>query len=227
MVLVRSYSRHSCVIRCDAETAAAGSSSATISAARCSWAGSRYEKRKHDRHGLDALGGEPARGVPDGVLVERHEDLAARAQALRHLEAAAARHERRRPPVEHVVHPEEVAAADLEHVAEALGRDEAGPGALALEERVDADGRAVDDEPAVREPRARLVDAAEHAVEEIARRAERLGGDDRAGGLVERDQVREGAADVDADSESHFPRSIGRAGRRRKRVRVAWVRARL
>ena len=53
------------------------------------------------------------------------------------------------------------------------------------------------------ELRARLVDAAEHAVEEIARRAERLAGGDGARGLVEHDQVREGAADVDADSLSH------------------------
>ena len=45
VVLVRSYSRHSWVIRCDAETATPGSSRATISAARCSWDGSRYENR--------------------------------------------------------------------------------------------------------------------------------------------------------------------------------------
>ena len=59
------------------------------------------------------------------------------------------------------------------------------------------------DEAAVRELRARLVDAAEHAVEEIARRAERLGVGDGARGLVEHDQVRERAADVDADSLCH------------------------
>ena len=68
----------------------------------------------------------------------------------------------------------------------------------------------MDDEPAVGEPGARLVDAAEHAVEELARGAERLGVDDGARRLVERDEVREGAADVDADPEGHRCGSIGR-----------------
>ena len=36
-------------------------------------------------------------------------------------------------------------AADLEHVAEALGRDQGGPGDAALDDRVRGDGRAVDD----------------------------------------------------------------------------------
>jgi hypothetical protein len=150
-----------------------------------------------------------------------------RGQALRHLETAAARHQGRRPAVQHVVHAEEVAAADLQHIPEAIGGDQPGPGALALEEGVDADGCPVDDEPAVGQAGAGLVHAAEDALEEVLGGGERLGVDHRPGRLVESDQVSEGAADVDADSESHFPRSIGRAGRRRKRVRVAWVRARL
>ncbi len=180
------------------------------------------EEEDH-RHGLDALGGELARGVPDGVLVEGHEDLAARAEALRHLEASPSRHERCRTPVEHVVHLEEIAASDLEDVAEALGRDEARPGPCSLEERIDADGRAVDDEAAVRELRARLVDAAEHAVEQIARRAERLAGGDGARGLVEHDQVREGAADVDADSLCHASAPQPRRGSRIRARRLTKV----
>ena len=203
MVLVRSYSRHSCVIRCDAETSGAGQLAGDDLGGALLVGRVAIREEEDHRHGLDALGRELARGVPDGVLVEGHEDLAARAEALRHLEASPARHERCRTPVEHVVHLEEIAAPDLEDVAEALGRDEARPGPCSLEERIDADGRAVDDEAAVRELRARLVDAAEHAVEEIARRAERLAGGDGARGLVEDDQVREGAADVDADSLCH------------------------
>ena len=202
---------------------------ATISAARCSCAGSRYENRKTTATDSTPSAASCSRGRADSALVEGDQHLAARAEALRHLEATAPRHERRRPLVEHVVHPEEVAAADLEDVPETLGRDQAGQGPFALEEGIDADRRAVDHESAVGQPRAAWIDAAEHAVEEIARRAERLGGRDRAGRLVERDQVREGAADVDADPQGHAtarrargPRSPTRSvrGSRRRRYVV-------
>jgi len=114
--------------------------------------------------------------------------------------AATARHERRGPAVQHVVHPQEVAAADLQDVAEAPRGHEAGRGALALEQRVDPDGGAVDDEATVGEPHAGLIHAAQDSGEELAGRAERLGVDDGARRLVQRGEIREGAADVNADS---------------------------
>ena len=61
----------------------------------------------------------------------------------------------------------------------------------------------MDDEATVLEPDARLIDTVQDALEQRAWRAQRLGVDDGARGLVERHEVREGAADVDADSQGH------------------------
>src|SRR5262252_5789223 len=204
----------------------------------------RVPVREEEDHGhrLDAFRRELPGGSSDGALVEGHEHLAPRRQALHHLQASPPRHERRGPAVEDVVHPQEVAATDLEDVPEALCRDEAGSRPLALEERIDTDGGAVDDEATVGKTRARLVDAAKDAPQQVGRCAERLGVDDRTGCLVQRHQVREGAADVDTDPECHanaprpvagpaitseFPRilraSIGRSpGSRNLRPASAW-----
>jgi hypothetical protein len=157
-------------------------------------------EQEDDRDRLDAVGGELARGGAHRLLVQRRQHLARRGQAPGNFAAAAARHERRGAAVQHVVHPQEIAAADLQDVAEPLGGHEAGRGALALQERVDPDGRAVDHQPTIGQPHAGLVHAAQDAGEELAGRAEGLGVDDNARGLVERDEIREGTADVDADS---------------------------
>ncbi len=83
VVLVRSYSRHSCVMRCETETDTPGISLATISAARCSCAGSRYENRNAIATDSTPSAGERAGGRPDGGLVERHQHVARRRQPLR------------------------------------------------------------------------------------------------------------------------------------------------
>src|SRR5262249_28473287 len=146
--------------------------------------------------------------------------------ALGHLAAAAARHEWCRTAIQHVVHAQEVAAADLEDVTEALRGEESGARALALEHGIDADRRAVDREPTVGEIDARLIDAPQDAVNQPRRSAESLGVDDGSRGLVERDEVRERPTDIDADPECHravllaravYPkvrRDAGSAGRR-------------
>jgi hypothetical protein len=160
-------------------------------------------EQEHDRHRLDAVGAQPAGGRTHGLLVERDQHVARGRQPLGHLVHAAARHQGLGPPVKHVVHLQEVAAADLEHVAEPVSREEPGPRALELEERVDPDRGAVDDEATIGQPHAGLVDAGEDAVEQLARSGEGLGGDDGARGLVERHEIRERAADIDTDSQSH------------------------
>ena len=161
--------------------------------------GIAIREEEDERDGLHAVVREALRGGAYRTFVERYQNVALGIEPLRHLQAAPARHEWRRPPIEHVVHPQEIAAADLEDVAEAFGRHQPRARALAFEERVDADGRAVDDETAVLELDARLVDAVEHTLEERVRRAQRLAVDDGARGLVERHEIREGAANVDAD----------------------------
>jgi hypothetical protein len=162
-------------------------------------------EQEHQRHGLHALGAQTPRGGAHRGLVERYQHVAPRGQPLRDFQAATARHERRGTPIQDVVHPEEVAAPDLEHVAEAIGGDEPGARALAFEQRVDADGRAVDHQSRVGKASAGLIDAAEHAVQERLGRAEGLGVEHGTGRLVQRDEIREGAADVDADAEGHGP----------------------
>ena len=87
------------------------------------------------------VGGDRVRGA----LVERAPDLAARPHPLRHLEAAAARDERRRLGVLQVVQHRDAQPPHLQHVAEALGRDQRRAGALALQHGVRGDGRGVHD----------------------------------------------------------------------------------
>ncbi len=165
----------------------------------------RVAEREHEAHRdrLDPVLAQPAGRVADGRLVQRDQHLAPRGHALAHLEAAAARHQGGGPAVEHIVHAQEVAPADLEHVPEPLGGDEAGQHALALEQGVDPDGGPVDDEAAVGQARPRLVHAPENPLEQVVRGGEGLGVHQGAGRLVQRDQVREGATDVDADPECH------------------------
>jgi len=112
--------------------------------------GVAIREQEDDRHRLDAGGEQLAGGRPHRLFVERHQHVAGRAQPLRHLVRAAARHQRLGTPIEHVVHLQEVAAADLEDVAKPFGGDETGARPLQLDERVDPDRGPVDDEPAVR-----------------------------------------------------------------------------
>ena len=161
--------------------------------------GIAIREEEDERDGLHAVVREALRGGAHRAFVEGNQHVALGIEPLRHFEAASARHEWRRAPIEHVVHLQEITAADLEDVTEPFGRHQPRARALAFEERVDADGRAVDDEAAIFEADARLVDAVEDTLEERARRAQRLAVDDGARGLVERHEIREGATDVDAD----------------------------
>ena len=122
-------------------------------------------EQEHDRHRLHAVGVERAGGRPNRGFVERYEHVAGGRQPLGYLAAAPARHQRLGPPIEHVVHFQEIAAADLEHVPEPLGGDEPGARPPALEERVDPDRGAVDDESAVSQPDAGLIHLAWGPVE--------------------------------------------------------------
>src|SRR5262249_61753769 len=94
----------------------------------------------------------------------------------------------------------------LVDVAEAAGGDGPSPHALALEQRVEGAGRAVQDQRApIAAELARQVPA--DAVHD-GRRLGRIGeifadGDEPAALLVESGHVGKGAADVDADAQSH------------------------
>ena len=105
----------------------------------------RVEKRDRDR--VDALLGE--RRERSRARLERSIGtwIAPSARTRSVIVAPqAARDERRGRLPEQVVRIVAVAAADLEHVAEAAGREQADDGAAALEQRVQPDRRAVQEE---------------------------------------------------------------------------------
>ena len=129
--------------------------------------------------------------------IERHDDVAARIDAFVQLEAPRARDqgfvaleieiERIRP----------VAPGDLEHVAEALRCDQRRARAVALDERVDHERRAVVDEFDVGRFEFHFCEALENAGSEVAvgRRALRVY--DPVGRSVERHEIGERTADID------------------------------
>ncbi len=102
--------------------------------------------QKADRDGLDAAFCEAVGQRSNAVLVERHQHPAARVHPLAHREAQAARHERRRQVDIDVVLLEPVLVADLDRIAEALGRQQCGLGAFALDDRVGRESRPVNDD---------------------------------------------------------------------------------
>ena len=129
---------------------------------------------QHDGDRVDTLGLEPSAHLEHARLVERHVHRAFGRQALAHLVAPRARHERHVLVEVEVVGVRAVDAADLVHVAKALAGDERGLGATTLEKRIDGDGRAVQEERGIGEAHLRLVHALRDTVDEPRRRRERL-----------------------------------------------------
>ena len=89
----------------------------------------------------DALGRQLGRGLQHGALVEGRAHAAVDGHPLRHLQAPAARHQRRRLDDLDVVELVLALAPDLQRVAEALGGDEPGRRALALDQRIGEERR--------------------------------------------------------------------------------------
>ena len=135
------------------------------------------------------------------LLVERDQHRALRVHPLHDLEAQIAVDQRRVLVEEQVVGLRPVDAADLVDVAEALRGEQRAFRAAALQDGVDRDRGAVQEHPRRREARAGLADAALDAGDEPLRRGQRLAEPERAGGLVERRHVGEGAADVGGQAD--------------------------
>ena len=130
------------------------------------------------------------------LLVERRHHLAVGAHALLDLEAQRPLDQRHMLLEIQVVGVGPVDAADLIDVAEALGRHQRGLRAGALEDGVDGNGRAVQEQPRRPVFAAGLLDAARNAVDQPVRRRQRLAEGEPAGLVVEHRDVGEGAADV-------------------------------
>ena len=116
--------------------------------ARTSWSCLRIAVQEQDRGRFDA---EPLRASGRSAaisgLVERRVDLAVGEHALVDLEAQRPLDQRLVLLEEQIVGIRPVDAADLVDVAKAFGDQQRGPGARALEDGVDRDGRAVQEQP--------------------------------------------------------------------------------
>ena len=99
-----------------------------------------------DRDCLDAFAGELARDPPHRILVERNKHHAVAVDPLRHALAQIARNQRLRLVIENIVELRPGLVGDLQHVAEAFRGDQPGFGALALDDGIGGDRRAVNRE---------------------------------------------------------------------------------
>ena len=123
-------------------------------------------------------------------------DLAVGERALVRLEAQRALHQRLMLLEEQVVGVGPVDAADLVDVAETFGRDQRGPRAGPLQDRVDRDGRAVQEQSGIGIGGCGLLDPRGNALHEMVRRGERLAEAQPSGLVVEDRDIGERAADV-------------------------------
>jgi hypothetical protein len=158
-----------------------------------------------DCHRLDPLALDLVNGAVHVRLVERDQHAPARIDALAHRKAQAAWDERRRQIDADVVLLEAVLVADLDGVTKPQRRDQRGSGALALDERVGGERRAVNDDRKRRRREGRLGEhgryGREHAALGRIRDGENLAGEAPAAAL-ERD-IREGPSDIDAETVLH------------------------
>ena len=160
---------------------------------------------EQDRAGLDAALLKLRAERRDLLGVERLLDLAVGEHALVHLEAQRALDQRRVLLEEQVVGVRPVDAPDLVDVAEAFGDQQRGLGAGALEDGVDRDRRAVQEQSGRAIVAARLLDPAVDAVDQPLRRRQRLAEGQRAGLVVEHRNVGEGAADIGGEAHGGGP----------------------
>src|SRR5262245_56200147 len=157
--------------------------------------------KEEDRDRVDALRGDDLARALELGLGERPQHLARARHPLVDLEAERALDERHVLAEEEVVCLRAVDAPDLVDVAEAAGRDERSPSAVPLEERVDRDRRAVEEEVRSLERPARLPEAGADAAHDTVIRRQRLAEEERAVRLVEDGDVGERAADVGGDAQ--------------------------
>ena len=132
----------------------------------------------------------------DLAVVERLGDLAVGQRALFHLETQRPLDQRHVLAEEQVISIRPVDAPDLINVAKTLGDKQRRGGAGAFEYGVDGDGRAVQKQRRRTIIAAGFGDARGNALDQVRRRRQRLAECERAGRLVERRDIGEGAADI-------------------------------
>ena len=125
-----------------------------------------------DGEALDLVAREVFRERLNGRLVQGGEDLPIRVDPLGHRIATLPRDQHVRLVDENVVLVVAPLVGDLENISEALGGDDAHPGALALDQRVGRQRRAVNDGGNLRRgqrgPLEGQADARDHGLRRIA-----------------------------------------------------------
>ncbi len=161
--------------------------------------------QKAHRNGLDTEVAQAARGRLDARLVEGGLDRAVEAHALGDLDAQAARHQRRRIGDAEV---EQVVAALETHIHDVgeAGRAEHSRGRpLALDDGIGDECRAVHDVGHIGEGDAAFLAVRDHTLDHgtrgIVRRRQPLVNREALGAALRKREIRESAADVDADPE--------------------------
>src|SRR5262249_8339113 len=113
---------------------------------------------------------------------------------------------------EQVVGVRPVDAADLVDVAEAFGDEQRGPGAFALEDGVNGDGRAVEEEAGGLVIASRLRHPGIDALDQPFRRRQHLAEAEFAGAVIEDRDIRERPPDVGGETKAGAV-GWGRGGR--------------
>ena len=150
-----------------------------------------------DRDRLDVLVANAREQRLETRRIERRLDRTVPAQPLDDLDDVAARHEPLGLAVAQGVELLAIVAGDRVRVAQTLGHDEEQASALALQKRVQADGRAVNEKLDPAQLGNELAQAGEHALRRVRRSREHLPGARLSVlAFVEHDEVRERAADV-------------------------------
>src|SRR5581483_4878288 len=169
-------------------------------------------KEDHGDRG-DAGGDERVDGLLYRLFVKRRDRMTGGRHALDDLETMAAGDQRRGPVVLEVVHRGPVGPAYLIDVAKSLRGQQAYGRVLALQERIEPGGRAVDEELDLGTRRDGVVEHLENPGREMPGRRQRLGRRDAARARC-CDEVGERAPYVDRDCRSsHQPRQYSTPGK--------------
>ncbi len=167
-----------------------------------------------DGDGLDFAAAQLGRDVAHRLLVERQQHGAVGRHPLGYAEAQIARHQRIGPLHVDVVLLEAVLPGHLERVAEALGGEQRGAGALALDQRVGGERGAVHHQTDIGRPALGLGQDGAHAFQHGALgrvgRGQELDGVSpsivRYSGLQH--NVGESAADIDGQARQHHSSAL-------------------
>ena len=172
----------------------------------------RVEEREQEAHGdaLDPFLGDGGDGAVELRFVDPGDHRAVTVDTARDPQAQAARHQGCGPvlvdPVDQLGRARE--PADFEYVPEIPVGDQGGPRALALDHRVGGDRGAVADpvEPfgGDARPVEEAFDGFHHGLGPVVVPIEQLGDRHLSGGILDQDDVGEGAADIDSDAVGGF-----------------------